>query len=68
MRASNVFMLEFLMVKNQNLEVDKFFYADKMDTRNYFNIHWYCSQGSKKKAPSGSLGEVDFLAGQVAVN
>ena len=24
------------MVKNQNLEVDvKFFYADKMDTRNY---------------------------------
>lgn len=35
MRVSNVFMLEFLMVKNQNLEVDKFFYADKMDTRNY---------------------------------
>ena len=67
MRASNVFMLEFLMVKNQNLEVDKFFYADKMDTRNYL-FTGIVARARKKKAPSGSLGEVDFLAGQVAVN
>lgn len=66
MRASNVFMLEFLMVKNQNLEVDKFFYADKMDTRNY--LFTCIVARARKKAPSGSLGEVDFLAGQVAVN
>lgn len=66
MRASNVFMLEFLMVKNQNLEDDKFFYADKMDTRNY--LFTGIVARARKKAASGSLGEVDFLAGKVAVN
>ena len=66
MRASNVFMLEFLMVKNQNLEVDKFFYADKMDTRNY--LFTGIVARARKKAASGGLGEVDLLAGKVAGN
>ena len=51
MRASDVFMLEFLMVKNQNLEVDKFFYADKMDTRNYLFTGIVVSVPKKKPHP-----------------
>ena len=51
MRASNVFMFEFLTVKNQNLEVDKFFYADKMDTRNYLFTGIVARARKKKPHP-----------------
>lgn len=74
MRASNVFMFEFLTVENQNLEDDKFFYADKMDTRNYLFTGTVVRPRkdivvrARKKAASGGLGEADFLTGKVAVN
>ena len=73
-RASNVFMFEFLTVENQNLEDDKFFYADKMDTRNYLFTGTVVRARkdivvrARKKAASGGLGEADFLTGKVAVN
>ena len=59
-------MFEFLTVENQNLEDDKFFYAEQMDTRNYLFTGTVVR--ARKKAASGGLGEVDFLAGKVAVN
>ena len=56
MRASNFFMLEFLMSESQNLEVDKFLYADKMDTRNCLFTGTVAR--ARKKTTSGSPGQV----------
>lgn len=51
------------MVKNQNLEVDKFFYADKMDTRNYL-FTCIVARARKKKPHPVVWEKYIFLLGK----